>query len=152
MNLKKTSIFSILCFLSVVFVTLNAFAAERIYFDRPLSQSSLYKIQNFDFSKIKLNPDTENVAKTDLNGDGLSEFIVRDERCTADKLCLHAILAESGKSLHVIGLFEARTILIGEESSAGVRNLLVFKTENNDFDYVIWSWDPLSSAYKEASL
>ncbi len=85
------------------------------------------------------------VAPTDLNEDGLSEFIVRDKDCAP--ACRFTILAENDGKITPLGIIEARALALGDRHSNGVRSLFGYASDNNDYDYTVYVWEPATGRY-----
>ena len=125
-------------------------AAESLRFDAPLAYSSTEKIKSFTVNELSSPLEKFDLAGTDLNGDGLHEFIVRAKMCERAPLCDYFILGEAKNTMINLGKIEAAYILLGNDYAHGVRNLLVFDNQENDFDFQLYTWDPEQSLYREA--
>ena len=130
--------FSVLC----AFNALYAYASEPLHFSSNIARSSLAKLKNSSAEALLIAP-------TDLNKDGLDEFITKPENCGAHAVCSYTIFAETDDSAIDIGAFEATHVLLGNEYKNGVRNLLVYNNTVNDFDYVLYTWHPETSKYRK---
>lgn len=142
-----------LIILSALLVFTNtsvATAAESLRYDAPISRSSLERLKQFTSAAMESTLDAYDVAGTDLNDDGLDEFILKSKTC--DQKCRFAVVAENNRKIIPLVSIEAANVVLGNEFEHGVRNLLVFENPNNDFDYVLYTWHPLSSTYKKAGL
>jgi hypothetical protein len=122
-------------------------ALERVDFGAVIARSSLEKIQNFYAQQRTARPHKLSIARSDLDGDGLYEFIVKLQGCDAQSLCVHQVFTEDRDRVRSIGAFEARRVMLGNEYAHDMRNLLVFGNAVNDFDYVRYSWHPETSNY-----
>ena len=121
----------------------EAYCAEILRFDEDIPQSSRQKIISFQ------EPTTHPaIAKADLNGDGLHEFILRPNECPEKTPCPYNILAETDTGMVSLGSIEGYNLLLGSEFTHGVRNLLIFKSSVNDFDYALYTWHPETSKYR----
>lgn len=127
-----------------------AFAAETLRFSEPVPRSSLEKIKPYIFNSLNKDIQDFEIGKTDLNSDGLDEFIARSKQCETPARCEFHILAESDDAVLPLGSFEGKSIALGNEFRHGVRNLLVFHNEANDFDYHLYTWHPELSAYRKS--
>ena len=121
----------------------NTYASERLVYSQNIPRSSLEKIRQISSETLKIAP-------TDLNKDGLDEFIIKPENCNVHAACTYQVLAETDTDAIGIGEFEATHVLLGVEYQHGVRNLLVYNNSVNDFDYVLYTWHPETSKYQKA--
>lgn len=87
------------------------------------------------------------IAAVDLNDDGSSEFILRPSNCSAHSLCSYDILAETDKRILQLGTVKAKKLLLGQDYTHGIRNLLAFNTPDNDFAYDLYSWNAQETRY-----
>lgn len=123
-------------------------ASERLLFNQDVSASSQLNLTKFTTATLNKNLDAFEIAKIDLNHDGLYEFILKDGNCTADSLeCRFKILAETDTEITELGSLQARTLIVSDQNSHGIRDLLVFQNEHNDYDYDIYVWEPMTSRY-----
>lgn len=118
-------------------------AAEILLFNENIPQSSLRKIQQFHSDSEHID-----IAKIDLNGDGLHEFITRESACIRNQKCQFYILAENEAGITPLGSFTGYRLLPGNEFRNGVRNLVVYNNPLNDFDYTLYTWHAESSSYR----
>lgn len=128
----------------------SALAAEELLYDTPIPRSSFEHIKSFSIKTLKADASRLKIAKTDLNGDGLYEFITRDKYCKSDSPCRFDVLAENHGDIYSLGTFEGQDLLLGNEFTHGVRNILVFGNATNDFDYELYTWHPETSSYRKA--
>lgn len=88
------------------------------------------------------------LALTDLNGDGMDEFILKNDGCgVPPALCTFRILAESTDSFVELGRIRARNVALADGSVAGVRTIMAFASPINDYDYELYVWEPTRSRY-----
>ncbi len=88
------------------------------------------------------------IAGIDLNEDGMDEFIVSNADCTKVKQnCTYSILADKDNNLITLGTIKARTLLLGDSYSHGIRDILAYDNDRNDFDYTLYVWEPTLSRY-----
>ena len=125
-------------------------AAETLHFNNDISRSSFERIKSYVSNDLGQNIATHDIAKIDLNNDGLYEFILRPSGCDQGAKCNFIVLAESGSKIRPLGRFEGINLLLGTEFSHGIRNLLVFNSVVNDFDYNLYTWHPKASAYRKS--
>lgn len=90
------------------------------------------------------------IATFDLNGDGVDEWIVRQDSvgCESNANCSFAIAGLSRKKPVFLGSFAGRKIGIADEKLYGVRKIVVYDNKNNDFASTVYAWNPQKSAYK----
>ena len=125
-------------------------AAEVLKFNTDIARSSFERIKLYVSNNLESDINTQDIAKTDLNNDGLYEFILRPKGCGADTKCRYMVLAEDGPEIYTLGDFEGVNLLLGAEFKHGIRNLLVFNNAANDFDYELYTWHPKASAYRKS--
>ncbi len=99
---------------------------------------------------LSLNPEDFSLTETDLNDDGLNEFIVRETACN-EGFCRFHILAQTEKGLASLLESTARSISLGPGYTNGVRDLHVFADTQNDYSYQNYVWSPTLSRYTEES-
>jgi hypothetical protein len=122
-----------------------AFATEPLHFnDRPGPTSTVFLERFFQ----SLNPPlaVPALAAADLNEDGLNEFIAQTA-CQTNQGCVYLVLAESDGTLIQLGQIPARSLALGSAYSAGVRNIIAYKSGNNDFTPTLYVWEPASRQY-----
>ncbi|MCK5285300.1 MAG: hypothetical protein KAJ86_06925 [Alphaproteobacteria bacterium] len=129
----------------ILFIAINicisALASERLVFNQTLSKRSQKLINNF----VTYTPD---IARIDVNEDGIDEFIVRPEDCMNLKShCIYKILAESNNKIIELAEIQAKHLMIGNTTKHGIRNIFAFKNILNDFDYDVYIWEPKQSQY-----
>lgn len=117
-----------------------------IHSNQALAQRSLsYKeAQNFkEKQALGILPEGDFVlARIDLNGDFIDEYIAKPQNCPPQTLCPHTILAFESQNPIVIGTFEAQKILILPEKTYGIHHLRVFNQALNDFAFQDAIWSP----------
>ena len=89
-------------------------------------------------------------AAVDLNQDGLDEYILRPNDCGS--LCTFLIAGYSANRWAIISEITARTLLMSDSLTNGVRNILVMRNDVNDFSQEIYQWDAQRSQYILLSL
>ena len=90
------------------------------------------------------------VALTDLNNDGKEEIIARTVDCP-QSFCWFHVLAFAGDNLTTLAYIQARTILPADSLTAGIRDLSVFASTENDFAHENYVWTPPLSRYTRKS-
>lgn len=93
-----------------------------------------------------LKGSTADLARTDLNEDGIYEFIART-RCSGG-FCTFNILAERKDHMISLGEIKARSLALGNGYSAGVRNIVAYMNPANEYEPTVYSWTPTESLYK----
>ena len=91
------------------------------------------------------------VAATDLNGDGVDEWIFRQDRepgCEASANCSFRVLAVSEGKTVSLGTIFARKVSLSDEKSYGVLRIFAYNNKNDDFDYSRYVWDPQTGIYQ----
>lgn len=124
---------------------------ENLRYGASLPLSTTLKIKHFVANTLQQDIAAYDIARTDLNGDGLDEFIARAEGCAPEDLCEYLILGETGETMLNLGEIKALRIMLGHDYTAGVRNLLVFDNAANDFDYQLYVWHSAQSRYAEGA-
>ncbi len=134
--------------LLLVFIVLagasQAHAADSLNFNGKANEREKALLAAYALDHLKTPLEDLAVARPDLNGDGLGEYIVR-VKCEA--LCSFAILAESKDKIVELGKIEAREIQLGNAYSGSVRNIIAFKDAVNDYGRTVYSWEPKSARY-----
>ncbi len=128
----------------------TVYAAENLRFDTPISRSSFEYIKQFTHENLGQPIETFEIARADLNDDGLYEFVLKPKSC--QKGCMFNVVAEASKKIVPLGDFRGSNLVLGSEFSHGVRNILVFESPTNDFDYSLYTWHPMSSSYRKSGL
>ncbi len=136
--------FLILTLAGVSFLS-RADAAEKITYNKFLSERETRLI--YTFLSIE-QPNTLDIAATDLNKDGLNEYIVKDKNCTPKQGCTFKIIAQNSEELIALTEIKALRLMLGDSYANGVRNLLAFQSPENDFKHHVYSWNPEQSRYR----
>ena len=109
-------------------------------------------IKTTKFSKYFTDTDVDSleISAFDLNDDGIEEYIVRSPSgCAQNERCEYKVLAETPHKLVLLAKLEGLNITVDQNYSHGIRNLRLFDSEMNDFDYKLYVWEPLSTQYVE---
>jgi hypothetical protein len=141
----------ILFFLIFAFLPLPALAERPLVFREkikgPREEAVLAMLQ----STGRFIPDLPyRIAAFDLNGDGVEEWIFRQDResgCEPNASCTYLILGLSEKKPVLLGDISARKIGIDELKTYGVRRLYVYNDKNDDFAYASYVWTPEKGAF-----
>lgn len=94
---------------------------------------------------------TFEVAPIDLNGDGVDEWIFRQNptpTCKAQSSCRFTVAGLRDKKPTILGAFEAGKVRISSEKAYGVHKLLVYNKKNDDFAYSEFVWDPHKGRFR----
>ncbi len=142
-------IFTFLLLFLVVFAPGPVTAAEKLDFDNgQIGEVSRNTINRYFQANLGKAPADILIAPTDLNGDGLNEFVIREKSCDPGRnLCDYKILSETGGTIAVLGEISARTLALGNQYSQGVRSLMAFESRVNDYEYAVYVWEPRQARY-----
>jgi hypothetical protein len=105
------------------------------------------------YAKASLNQTPENIdiAPVDLNNDGLNEFVLKSKDCDSRlKSCSYWVVSETDAGIMPLGELEGRVVRVDSQSVQGVRNLLVYESGINDYEHVVYVWEPQASRYMMA--
>lgn len=139
---------SFLIFLFIFNVLHNsAQAADQLRYNAVPSQRVQNGIRNVLETKIRPAIDKAEIAASDLNNDGIDEYIVRDHACAAYDTCRYVVFADTDQGLVVLGEITARSIALGKGYSHGIRDLAVQNNPDNDFTFERYVWEPQQSRY-----
>ncbi len=130
----------------LVFSSNSALAEENIYFHPAKSAKELYIIDKVA-KKLELSGE-HMLAKTDLNNDSIDEFFMRPATCQNQQRCPITIIALQKDAPIIIGQLEAVRVIISDDNTYGIRDLLVAETRINDFKQTKYQWNPHSYTYK----
>ncbi len=134
--------------LFLVFITIAfpAMAAEPLYFHKGIKDIREEQVIADLTAQNNLLPDVAlEMARFDLNGDGVVEWIIRQNptpTCAAESACRFTVAGLREKKPFVLGAFSAGKVGISSEKLYGVRKLLVYNKKNDDFAYSEYVWDP----------
>lgn len=135
--------------LATITVCSNSYAAEPLNYDIPLKPQEASKLERHLEKPLAGN---FRISKVDLNDDGLYEYVVQNTSCTAQKFCTFDILSDTKDNFFKLGRIKAKSMALSNIYTSGVRNLLVYNNNKNDYDYSVFVWDAPQSLYifKEA--
>lgn len=137
-----------LIFSGCFFITLNAYALESLNFQGHLGTISKSKIKVFLKDAYQADISNYSIASHDLNNDGLDEYILKSSLCTQSNIpCDYVILAEKGKDIIELSKITAKNILVSGTYSYGIKDILVFQNEINDYDFDIYMWSSKEKMY-----
>ncbi len=130
------------------FAPVSANAVEPIDFNGKIRESSSLSLGNFLQKNMAFPLSSYQIAPVDLNGDGLEEFILHEESCAVSgNDCIFKILSENNDTILLLGEIEGRSVMLGNTTSQGVRDILTVKNGANDYDYTVYVWEPAQSKY-----
>lgn len=119
---------------------MSAYSGVAVHYSYTLSLSERMKIQK------TLNGDSFLFSGIDLNEDGIDEIVARSQTC--EQQCVFNILAYSNSEFISIGKIEAKHIALGRDYNNGVRNILAYKSDINDFEHDLYLWNALDRRYR----
>lgn len=103
-------------------------------------------------SKTDLVPDLPFViASIDLNGDGVDEWVVRQDgasNCVAQVSCQFFVAGLSAKQPVLLGQFQAGKIAVLDERIYGVNKIAVYNDQTNDYKFQPYGWAPKSGSFR----
>lgn len=91
------------------------------------------------------------ISATDLNGDGVEEWIVfqiTSKTCESNMDCAFVIGGLSEGEPALLGEMRGGKIAISDEKLYGIHKLLVYNEKNNDFAYRTYIWLPPENAFR----
>lgn len=147
MSVGQSAIRNLLLFMAFL-APLQAKASEKLDFSGNVGERSSHLIEKYTSEHIKTDAQPLKVARADLNQDGLDEYILKTSACESSSgSCTYAVLAEIKDTIIELGAFSARDVMLGNGYSSGIRNIVAFPNEINDFDYELYVWEPQQSRY-----
>ena len=87
------------------------------------------------------------IAQVDLNNDDMYEYIVKNTRCTPAKGCDYRVIAQSNDDFTLIGKFSGKNISISDKQTHGIRDILVYNQNLNDYQHNTLKWDMQNMQY-----
>tara|TARA_R110001592_G_scaffold16881_14_gene71715 strand:+ start:3332 stop:3814 length:483 start_codon:yes stop_codon:yes gene_type:complete len=137
--------FTIAC---VVFPFGYAHAITPLKYSDDISTSLRFQIDGFLKEQYNTDSSQFSIASFDLNGDGVQEHILRRKSCNLEENdCTHIIIAEKRDRILLLSKIRARRLMVDSKSSYGIKNLLAFKNELNDYNFDIYMWSPKEKLY-----
>ncbi|HBR69069.1 MAG TPA: hypothetical protein DEA55_06810 [Rhodospirillaceae bacterium] len=130
----------------------SAHAVERLQFNKSLPDRAQRNIARYieeNSQKIPgISSESLKISATDLNRDGINEFIISTKDCSTDsKTCPYLVMADKKDSVILLGSIEARNIALADTYSHGIRDIHAYNNKSNDFDYDLFVWEPADSHY-----
>lgn len=130
----------------VMFMAAPVLAADRLTFrDQPRDAREDNVMTFLENSKVIFHELPFRIAAVDLNGDGVDEWIIRQDKqsnCEINASCEYAVVGLKQGQPSLLGRFLARNVGIDSYKTYGIRNILVYNKKNNDFDYSTYVWTP----------
>lgn len=123
-------------------------AVEQLSFGDKVSPSLKYQINTLLGEVYETDISLYHIANIDLNNDGIDEHILKRKTCEVSKnQCIYSIIAEKDGKIILLSKIRAKNLIIGETSSFGIKDILVFKNEINDYNFDIYMWSPSQKMY-----
>ena len=125
-----------------------AAAIEPLDYEKEISPSLGYQIDSFLQETYDASLSQYKIAGIDLNNDGINEHILKQRRCNVlTKQCTHLILAEKKNQILLLSKINAYNVMIGGTNSHGIKDVLAFTNEKNDYNFDIYMWSPSRKMY-----
>ena len=125
-----------------------AHAIEPLEYEKKISTSLQYQIDLFLEKTYGTNLSQYEISGIDLNNDGINEHILKQRRCnTRTKWCTHLILAEKKDGILLLSKIKAYSLMIGGTNSHGIKDVLAFTNDTNDYNFDIYMWSPSQKMY-----
>lgn len=139
----------ILAFLSLAFCPSGgASALESLNYGPEVPVGARVLLSDWLARETGLEIDAYAIASADLNRDGMPEYVLKPLKCYDPKgFCTFLILADAQKNMVLLGKISAKNLALGDSYHSGVQDILAFLSNNNDYEYDIFVWDPPSMAY-----
>lgn len=126
----------------------DATAYESLAYGAALPPSSRLLLEEWLEQEKETELSLYEVAVADLNRDGIGEYVLKPRKCYGKGgFCTFIVLAEGQKGALVLGKISAKKLALGDSYHTGVQDILAFRSNNNDYEYDIFVWDPLASEY-----
>ena len=123
-------------------------AVESLDYEKEASPSLGHQIDSFLEENYGTDLSQYNIASIDLNNDGIDEQILKQKRCdTRTKHCTHLIVAEKSNEILLLSKIKAFNLMIGGTVSHGIKDVLAFTSEINDYNFDIYMWSPSQKMY-----
>jgi len=125
-----------------------AAAIEPLDYEKEISPSLGHQIDLFLQETYSTALSQYKVSGVDLNNDGIDEHILKQRRCNVlTKQCTHLILAEKKNEILLLSKIKAYNVMIGGTNSHGIKDVLAFTNEINDYNFDIYMWSPSRKMY-----
>lgn len=147
MNLKKYNIAFFLIVLSLATIK-TGYAIEPLSYKEDISPSLKVALEAYLKDELKTDISLYKFAPTDLNSDGIDEYILKSKQCTEiENICKYLIIAEKKENILLLLQNNVKDIMLAGTSSHGVKDILVFQNTKNDFNFDIYMWSPQEKKY-----
>ncbi len=122
---------------------------EMTYSDFTGSVAMQSRLQSYISEHYENNVSEYKFSRVDLNGDGIDELVSKKRKCltVGTQYCEHSILAQTNDAILNLGNITAKHIITAGTSSHGIRDILAFKNQLNDYDFEIYVWSPAEKKY-----
>lgn len=117
----------------------KAYAAEAITFTQD------YSAKDKRIKDLISQHAHSKIAVLDLNNDSIDEFIF-SKQITAN-LNQYELMALTDSGAVSLGAITAKKLMLAYDQHNGVRSILGFSDDKNDFNYDVYAWDALNSSY-----
>ncbi len=125
-----------------------AAAIEPLDYEKKISPSLGYQIDSFLQKTYSTSLSQYKIAGIDLNNDGINEHILKQRRCNVlTKQCTYLIIAEKKNEILLLSKIKAYSVMIGGTNSHGIKDVLAFTSEINDYNFDIYMWSPSRKMY-----
>ncbi len=147
MNYKKYNMALFLIVLSMATIK-PCYAIEPLSYKDDISPSLKVTLGAYLKDQLKTDISLYTFAPTDLNSDGQDEYILKSKQCTEiENICKYLIFAEKKENILLLLQNDVKDIMLAGTSSHGVKDILVFQNEKNDFNFDIYMWSPREKKY-----
>lgn len=139
----------LLALLTLFFVNgKDARAIEPLLFHESPTPYAHVKISKFLHDIFQTEVSDYKVAEIDLNGDGNKEFILKRKYCAGtNTTCIHLVLAQKKDEIVMLSNIPAKNLMIAGTKTFGIKDILAFKNEINQYDFDIYIWSPGEKKY-----
>ncbi len=142
-------VFSLLCI--AFLLPVSVMAAQPLLFRDQAKGARETSVIEFLQAQKRMTPDLPyKIARVDLNGDGLEEWIVSQQMtaCQASASCPVSVVGLTDNEPVLLAALNARKVGIADEKSYGVRKLLVYTDQSNDFSFKSYAWNPAAREFE----
>jgi len=146
---KKTHFHVILLTLLTVFLfPHHGYALEALTFKEDYSTTLKFQIDQFLQEELGTEASQYVMADVDLNLDGIDEHILKRKSCkTSVNTCTFIIIAEKDDRILLLSKISAKNLMVDGKVTYGIKNLLAFNSDRNDYKYDIYMWSPKEKLY-----
>ncbi len=125
-----------------------SYALQPLEYSDDVGATKKLKINTFLKNVYNSSKDAFDIALIDLNSDGVEEYILKRKSCASEKKqCFHMIIAEKDSKLLLLSEISAKNLMIAGTVTNGIKDILAFKKEINDYDFDIYMWSPAQKTY-----